>query len=236
MLKLIRELPRAVFREQAPKLSPVATAIQNLKLIESRVKLLPYEDAMITYLEIIRQQGHFNRATLLSCQDLALTRHPYFHDDREKEELWEKSRDEALVINRPPRTIQCKLHPIFFHLISSSEKTIEGRAHKPSSSKNYPDIRGGDILHFTLDPEAPDFIKNCRRFKLNATDQMRAQVVDLHFAPTVHGVFSQLNSTGHPFQPQINTMPVVQEILQAAEYYKIYPGGFPHGFIGIELK
>lgn len=198
-----------------------------------------------SYLGWAQRYGLGSEQVAGSCTDLART----LSQDRwdagprmEKSQAWAERRQAALRTDRPPRTIDMELDPVYFDAILRGRKTFEGRAYKPDSDKDYPDIRHGDTIVFTMSDRQPWFELEAQGYGLSMRDVMVCPVQDVHFAPTVHGVYQMSpDFNGDAFQPMVGVGESGSEHIQlqrAAVYYS-FPG-YPelirdHGFLGIEL-
>jgi|GEM_PF-2709996 len=195
-----------------------------------------------TYLDLARHCALRSSALVNSCIDLAetLTDIPELTTRNEmKRVAWKSKRTEALRLQREPRMIAMELDPIYFDAILAGRKTFEGRAYKPDSDKNYPDIRRGDQIYFQLSLRQGDFPSQAAQFGLSANEGMLCTVDGIYFAPTVHGMYQMPEFDGDAFQPMINgTSEVIQ--LQRAAVYHTFPGYHEligaHGFLGIKVE
>lgn len=198
-------------------------------------------EKLAQYLRLCMRYGLDGQEIVDSCTDLALTlcRDPDIVAMNEKKiARWEERRKRALSIVRPPRTVAMELDPVFFEGIMTGAKTFEGRAYKPESDKNYPDLREGDFLRFSLSQRRPEFGGQLEEFGLRASMVMIAKVADVYFAPRVHWMYQFNDCSGEDFQPMIDGPLEILNIQRAAVYYK-FPGYKDliekNGFIGIRV-
>jgi hypothetical protein len=195
-----------------------------------------------TYLDWAKRCGLRSSAVVDSCIDLAetLTDIPELAArNGTKRAAWESKRTEALRSQRTPRAIAMELDPVYFEAILAGRKTFEGRAYKPNSDKNYPDIRRGDQICFQLSLRQNDFPRQAVQLGLGPDSGMLCTVDDIYFAPTVHGMYQMPEFDGDAFQPMVNgTSEVIQ--LQRAAVYHTFPGYHDligvHGFLGIKVE
>jgi len=177
-----------------------------------------------------------------SCVDLAetYTDIPELVEARQsKLDAWRKARDAALSVERASIEIDMELDPIYFEAILRGDKTYEGRAYKPKSDKNYPDIRSGDCIRFQLSNRKEEFIDEAMRRGLRFDSDMICTVKEIYFTPTVHGMYQIPRFSGLGFQPMIDG-PGEMLQLQRAAVYHTFPGYHEligeHGFLGIQIE
>ena len=188
----------------------------------------------------------------LACADFTLTRicflearerGPYselLEAQQRKIEAWNSASESSVA--RDSRVITKNLFPRYFSLIGSGAKTIEGRAYKPDSSKDYPGIQPGDTVHFNISTEIQNWQERCYEFGLIPGEEMTATVSDVFFSPLVQWMFHSLElCAGEEFQPELHFGwdLVTTAIHNAARYYAIqeYPELIAqHGFVGIRLQ
>jgi len=194
------------------------------------------------YLNYARDCGLESQAVVDSCIDLATTYTdvPEIIENRySKQRAWDDARVTSLGVNRASRLITMNLDPIYFEAILRGEKTYEGRAYKPNSDKNYPDIRQNDLIQFSLSDRNEEFALDAMARNLHYGMKMVCRVKDVIFAPSVHGVYQIPHFNGLGFQPMING-PSEMLQLQRAAVYHTFPGYHElieqHGFLGIELE
>lgn len=203
-----------------------------------------YTRRVWTYLDFARGCGLGAQEIVDSCIDLAetLTDMPELVASRQaKTAAWQARRQQALAEHRPPRIIDMELNPVYFEAILAGVKTYEGRAYKPDSDKDYPDIRHGDVVRFQLSRRSEAFEADAQRRGLSPSASMLCQVDDVVFAPTVHGVYESTAFDGdaYTFQPMVNgTSEAIQ--VQRAAVYHTFPGYHElvqrHGFLGIRVE
>ncbi len=195
-----------------------------------------------TYLEWAKQCGLASQEVAHSCIDLAETLTPIYplvEMRQAKTAAWESKRRAALNVERAPRVIEMELDPVYFEAILTGWKTFGGRAFKPDSDKDYPDIRTGDLVRFTLSTRHEEFARELAARNLQPDDVMWCTVKDMYFAPTVHGMYQMPQFDGDAFQPMIDAPSEAIQIQRAAVYHT-FPGYHEliaeHGFLGIHLQ
>lgn len=194
------------------------------------------------YLRYAKNCGLDSRSIVDSCVDLAetYTDIPEVMELRQsKLEAWHKARRAALLVDRDPIEISMELDPVYFQAILQGNKTYEGRAYKPESDKNYPDIRSGDRIRFRLSDRKLEFADDAARRGLEPRFDMMCTVKQIHFAPTVHGMYQIPRFNGLGFQPMYSG-PSEALQLQRAAVYHTFPGYHQlieqHGFLGIHVE
>lgn len=195
-----------------------------------------------SYLQYSKECGLSSRAVADSCIDLAetYTTIPEITEmHNEKLEAWRKARKHATKVARRPITINMELDPLYFEAILCGSKTYEGRAYKPDSNKNYPDIRRDDCIRFRLSTRQEWFVDDALSRGLHPDRVMECTVKEIYFAPTVHGMYQIPQFCGLGFQPMISG-PSEMLQLQRAAVYHTFPGYHDliceHGFLGIHIE
>ena len=199
----------------------------------------PVEERYQRYLEFAQSFGLGGEEVVWSCRDLALTLDQRWKGfESPKTAVWRKIRDEALVKSRPPRMIEMQLYPEYFAAIYRKAKSFEGRAYDPASPKDYPDIRKGDSIVFSVSREVVDWDVRCRTLGLDPQVPMVVEVGRVEFAPLVHWMYQLPGVEGENFQPTISGVSELINLQRAAVYYT-FPGYAQkitdHGFVGIEV-
>ncbi len=227
--------------ERTPELSPVDEMLGRVAGF-GYVNVDDYIERVRAYLEFAKQCGLESQAVVDSSIDLAetLTTIPELVDSRRaKTEQWEARRRAALAVERPPRLIDMELDPVYFAAILTEKKSFEGRAYKPDSDKDYPDIRAGDLVRFRLSQRDEGFVADMGQRDLRPEDVMVCTVRDVFFAPTVHGMYQNGEIDGEAFQPMLNGPSEVIQLQRAAVYHT-FPGYNQiirdHGFLGIQVE
>lgn len=200
-----------------------------------------YLNRVRLYLSFAHKHGLASQAVVYSCIDLAATYTTIpevTYERKRKLAEWKVARTAALASVRPPRLISMELDPAYFAAILGGTKTYEGRAYKPDSDKNYPDIRSGDMIFFQLSTRQESFPDEAASLGLDQGRAMTCEVGDVLFAPTVHGAYQIPRFNGLGFQPMIQGPGELLQ-LQWAAVYHTFPGYHElideHGFIGIEV-
>lgn len=208
----------------------------------------PYRHPEITaYVEVAREciallaaEREPSTADLQACFDYARTVQPtttMCTEDEVKMEAWLAAVEEAQSRPRGPRTLDMNLHPEFFHAIAGGSKRFEGRVALPGAPKDYPNIRPGDQVVFTLQPELAYLNELAARYRLHPGARMYADIEAIVAGPTVHSVYSQTEQEGTDFQPMIAGQGLLATLRRIAQYYRIYPNQVPSGiFLGLRLN
>ncbi|HSX27930.1 MAG TPA: hypothetical protein VLF60_00590 [Candidatus Saccharimonadales bacterium] len=223
-------------RERSSAVTELLAQVESLRL--------PFDDYLQrvhTYLSWAKDCALSSERVVQSCIDLAetLTTIPELQESRAaKSADWERKRRSATATRRSSRTVRMELDPIYFAAILRGAKTFEGRAYKPDSDKNYPDIRADDQIQFYLSDREETFTEEARQLGIKAEDVMYCTVQDVFFAPTVHGVYQLPGFDGDAFQPMIQGQSELLQLQRAGVYYT-FPG-YPeliaqHGFLGIQV-
>jgi hypothetical protein len=197
-----------------------------------------------TYLRYARECGLSSQAIADSCIDLAETYsqvNEVIAMRQDKQRAWDEARKVALSVDRKPIDIDMELDPVYFEAILRGIKRYEGRAYKPDSSKNYPDIRRKDRIHFHLSGRKEEFSDEAVNRGLSLTMELVCTVGDVHFAPTVHGVYQIPRFNGLGFQPMVDERDGNASLqLERAAVYHTFPGYHElieaHGFLGIQVE
>ncbi|MEA3357262.1 MAG: hypothetical protein U9Q67_02410, partial [Patescibacteria group bacterium] len=185
----------------------------------------------------------------LACEDFAMTRiwqgyvqikqeYPYYPDypchteidligmfEQRKVARWREFQI-GLAERLTPRTIEMQLYPVYFALIQGGRKSVEGRAFNPDSTKDYPNVRRGDQIKFTVSREIDTWEEDCNRLGIVPDSVMIGTIRRVRFGPLVQAVFHNHKiSAGELFQPILRHIadPVSTSIIRAARYYEI-PG------------
>jgi hypothetical protein len=231
--------------ERSPRAptSPVESQLAGIEKFEKDFwRLDDYIYRVRTYLEYAKKCGLGSQAVVDSCVDLAetYTSIPELAERRQaKLDAWNKARAAALEVDREPIEINMELDPIYFEAILRGEKTYEGRAYKPDSDKDYPSIRRGDSIRFRLSNREEGFAEDAISRGLRLDRDMECKVKEVHFAPTVHGIYQIPRFNGLGFQPMISGPGEIIQLQRAAVYHT-FPGYHEliseHGFLGIEVE
>lgn len=232
-------------RRSPTSASPVDALLDKLDRIDTYARGrrgFDFEERVKKYLEAAKYFGLDSQAVVDSCVDLAETHThtPEITDIRQAKLLaWEETRQAALSINRPPIEVYMELDPVYFEAILAGDKTYEGRAYRPDSDKNYPDIRAHDRIRFRMSRRKVEFADDALCRGLTPDSEMICTVKEVYFAPTVHGMYQIPRFNGLGFQPMINGDSEILQLQRAAVYHT-FPGYHElierHGFLGIELQ
>jgi hypothetical protein len=197
-----------------------------------------FERRLHTYLDVCLEQGMTDQAAVDASVDMAATKSTdwWFVAERERRQTaWDERRKASLSVGREPREIDMELDPVHFWAMATGRKPIEGRAYDPSSDKNYPDIRAGDIARYSLSNRKQEFAAEIGALSLGADCVMLRPIVEIHFAPTVFGLYENLGSFGEELQPM---HPGTHNVLMRGAVYHAFPDYsnriVDNGFIAIE--
>lgn len=232
-------------KEREPR-SPLSPVDMLLRQVDELANDYSYCDDYVhrvrNYLWYAKRCGLDSQSVADSCIDLAetYTDLPVLVEKRQfKYKSWLQARESALRVVRDPIEINMELDPIYFEAILRGSKTYEGRAYKPDSDKNYPDIRSNDRIRFRLSDRKEEFAEDARRRGLNPGVDMICAVKEIYFAPTVHGMYQIPRFNGLGFQPMIDGSSEMLQLQRAAVYHT-FPGYHElisdHGFLGIQVE
>ena len=229
-------------REKGPWPSPSAVDEMLRRVEDFGHEADDYIWRIRTYLNYAKECNLGSRAVVDSCVDLAETYTDVYEVAemrRAKRDAWNAARESALMIEREPTEINMELDPIYFEAILRGVKTYEGRAYKPGSDKNYPDMRRNDRIRFRLSNRREDFAEDAACRGLSSDTDMVCTVKEIYFAPTVHGMYQIPKFNGLGFQPMIEGASELIQ-LQRAAIYHTFPGYHEligqHGFLGIQVE